>query len=52
MAQQKPQLFEQETKVVADGGEDGVDGVTGGVGAVIAAHAVLGLQVVRQRRGV
>jgi hypothetical protein len=32
-------------EVVADGGEHGVDGVAGAVSEMIAAHAVLGLEM-------
>ena len=36
---------QEASEVVAGSGEDGVDGITGAVGEVIAAHAMLGLQV-------
>ena len=42
---QMPQPGEQEAEVVAGGGEDGVDGVAGGMGEMVAAHAVLGLEM-------
>jgi hypothetical protein len=48
-AQQKPQPVEQEAEVVADGGEYGVDGVASAMGKVIAAHAVLGLEMTDHR---
>ena len=43
--QQEPQPPDQEAEVVADGGEYGVDGVAGAVSEMIAAHAVLGLEM-------
>ena len=42
---QKPQPGEQETEVIACGGEDGIDGVAGGMRQVIAAHAVLTFEI-------
>jgi len=36
---------EEAAKVVAGGGEHGVDGVAAGVGKVIAAHAVMFLEM-------
>src|SRR5262249_58208625 len=41
----KPQPCEEAAKVVAGGGEHGVDGVAAGMGEVIAAHAVVFLEV-------
>jgi hypothetical protein len=43
--QQKPQPCEEAAKVVAGGGEHGVDGLAAGMGKVIAAHAVVFLEV-------
>src|SRR5262249_52714779 len=43
--QQKPQPCEEAAEVVARGGEHGVDGVAAGVGKVIAAHAVVFLEM-------
>ena len=43
--QQEPQPPDQKAEVVADGGEHGGDGVAGAVSKMIAAHAVLGLEM-------
>jgi hypothetical protein len=43
--QQKPQPREQAAKVVAGGGKHSVDGVAAGMGKVIAAHAVVLIEV-------
>jgi hypothetical protein len=48
-AQQKPQPVEQEAEVVADGREHGVDGIAGTVSEMVAAHAVLGLEMTDHR---
>ena len=48
-AQHIPQPFEEEREVAAGGGEDGVDGIAVGMGEVIAADAVLGLDVADHR---
>ena len=36
-------------EVIADGGEHGVDGIAGAVSEMIAAHAVLGLEMADHR---
>jgi hypothetical protein len=43
--QQKPQPREEAAEVVAGGGEHGVDGVAACVGEVIAAYAVMFLEM-------
>src|SRR6516162_8585178 len=43
--QQRPETSEEAAEVVAGGGEHGVDGVAAGVGKVIAAHAVMFLEM-------
>jgi hypothetical protein len=43
--QQKPQPPDQKAEVVAGGSEDGVDGVRLGVSEIVAAHAMLGLEM-------
>src|SRR5215470_16220584 len=45
LSNKKPQPCKQATKVVAGGGEQGADGVAAGVGKVIAADAVVVLEV-------
>jgi hypothetical protein len=45
LSNKKPQPCAQAAKVLAGGGEHGVDGVAAGVGKVIAAHAVVFLEV-------
>src|SRR5262252_8170784 len=45
LSNKKPQPCRQATKVVAGGREHGADGVAAGVGKVIAAHAVVVLEV-------
>ena len=47
--QKKPQPGEEETEVVAGGGEDGVDRIALGSSQVIALHAVLILDVADER---
>ncbi len=36
-------------EVITDGGEHGVDGIAGAVSEMIAAHAVLGLEMANDR---
>ena len=43
--QQEPEPPEQEAEVVTCGGEDGIDSVALAVPEIIAAHAVLGLEM-------
>ncbi len=45
LRKRSPQPHEESSEVVAGGGEHGVDGVAAGVGEVIAAHAVMFLEV-------
>ena len=45
MAQQEPQPPDEEAEVVTGGGKHGVGGVAGAVGEIIAAHAVLFLEM-------
>lgn len=45
MPQKLPEPVEQEGEVVAGGGQDGVEGVAVLAGEVVAAHAMLGLDV-------
>ena len=47
--QQKAEPADQAAEVVADGGEDGVDGVAACMGEVIAAHAVVVLEMADYR---
>ena len=49
LLQQNLEPPDQEAEVVADGGEYGVDGVAGAVSEIIAAHAVLGLEMADDR---
>jgi hypothetical protein len=43
------QPLDQEPEVIADGREHGVDGVAGAVAKIVAAHAVLCLEMPDQR---
>ena len=43
--QQELQPFEQEMEVITGGGQDGGSGIAGMVCKMIAAHAVLGLEM-------
>ena len=43
--QQELQPFEQEMEVITGGGQHGVSGIPGMLGKMIAAHAVLGLEM-------
>ena len=43
--QQELQPFEEEMEVITGGGQHGVSGIAGMVCKIIAAHAVLGLEV-------
>ena len=43
--QQEPQPFKQEMEVITGGGQHGVNGIAGTVCKIIAAHAVLGLEM-------
>ena len=45
MGQQKPEPADEAAEVVAGGGEDGVDGVAATEPEIVAAHAVLGLEM-------
>jgi len=45
LEQQNPEPADQAAEVVADGGEDGVIGVAAPEPEIVAAHAVLGLEV-------
>ncbi|MGY4333571.1 hypothetical protein ACVWWG_007988 [Bradyrhizobium sp. LB7.2] len=45
MAQQQAEPADEATEVVASGGEDGVGGVVAAEPEIIAAHAVLGLEM-------
>ena len=45
LAQQKPEPADEAAEVVAGGGEDGVGGVAAGEPEIVAAHAVLGLEM-------
>jgi hypothetical protein len=43
--QQKPPPYEEAAEVVANGGEHGVDGIAADMGEVIAAHAMVLLEM-------
>jgi hypothetical protein len=45
MAQQNPEPADEASEVVAGGGEDGVGGVAAPESEIVAAHAVLGLEM-------
>ena len=47
--QQEPQPGDEAAEVVSGGGEHGVDGVAAGMGKVVAAHAVVVLEMADHR---
>lgn len=47
--QQKPQPSDKASEVVSGGGEHGIDGVACGVGEIVAAHAMVVLEMADDR---
>ena len=49
---QKAEPPDEEAEVVSGGGQDGVDCVADRMGEIVAAHAMLGLEMADKRRAV